>query len=67
MSAIRKPDAELLRGDTEIFAIDSRAARVKALTDRAVQTKTRSVARWPVDRLHRNDEQKLPVTCRTCI
>ncbi len=33
-SAIRKPDAEYLRGDTEIYAIDLETLEAKALTDR---------------------------------
>jgi dipeptidyl aminopeptidase/acylaminoacyl peptidase len=35
VSAIRKPDAELLRGDSEIYAIDVKTGATKALTDRA--------------------------------
>ena len=35
VSAIRKPDAELLRGDTEIFAINLASGAIKALTDRS--------------------------------
>src|SRR2546425_6368075 len=34
VSAIRKPDAEYLRGDSEIYAIDLKSLDVKALTDR---------------------------------
>jgi dipeptidyl aminopeptidase/acylaminoacyl peptidase len=34
VSGIRKPDAEYLRGDSEIYAIDVRTKEVKALTDR---------------------------------
>jgi dipeptidyl aminopeptidase/acylaminoacyl peptidase len=34
VSAIRKPDAEFLRGDTEIFAVDVKTGNAKALTDR---------------------------------
>ncbi len=34
VSAIRKPDAEYLRGDSEIYAIDVATGAVKALTDR---------------------------------
>jgi len=33
-SAIRKPDAEYQRGDTEIYSIDINSLEVKALTDR---------------------------------
>ncbi len=33
-SAIRKPDAEYLRGDTEIYAVDLETLDVEALTDR---------------------------------
>ncbi|HXG63974.1 MAG TPA: S9 family peptidase, partial [Blastocatellia bacterium] len=33
-SAIRKPDAEYLRGDTEIYAVDLATLEVKTLTDR---------------------------------
>jgi dipeptidyl aminopeptidase/acylaminoacyl peptidase len=35
VSAIRKPDAEYLRGDSEIYAVDLASLEVKALTDRA--------------------------------
>ena len=34
ISAIRKPDAEYLRGDSEIYAIDLKTLDVKSLTDR---------------------------------
>lgn len=34
VSAIRKPDAEYLRGDSEIYAVDLRTLDIKALTDR---------------------------------
>ncbi|MCI0486216.1 MAG: S9 family peptidase [Blastocatellia bacterium] len=34
VSAIRKPDAEYLRGDSEIYAINMKTLEVKALTDR---------------------------------
>jgi len=34
VSAIRKPDAEYLRGDSEIYAVDLQSLEVKALTDR---------------------------------
>lgn len=34
ISGIRKPDAEYLRGDSEIYAIDLETLEVKALTDR---------------------------------
>src|SRR6266404_4253294 len=34
VSAIRKPDAEYLRGDSEIYAIDLKTLEVKPLTDR---------------------------------
>ncbi|HXF06447.1 MAG TPA: S9 family peptidase [Blastocatellia bacterium] len=34
VSAIRKPDAEYLRGDSEIYAVDLRTLEIKALTDR---------------------------------
>jgi len=34
VSAIRKPDAEYLKGDSEIYAIDLKTLEVKALTDR---------------------------------
>lgn len=34
VSGIRKPDAEYLRGDTEIYAIDMASGAIKALTDR---------------------------------
>ena len=34
MSAIRKPEAEYLRGDSEIYAIDLETLEVKPLTDR---------------------------------
>jgi dipeptidyl aminopeptidase/acylaminoacyl peptidase len=34
LSAIREPDAELLRGDTEIFAVDVKTGNARALTDR---------------------------------
>lgn len=33
-SGIRKPDAEYLRGDSEIYAVDVQSLEVKALTDR---------------------------------
>jgi len=33
-SAIRKPDAEYLRGDTEIYAVDLGTLKIRALTDR---------------------------------
>ena len=33
VSSIRKPDAEYLRGDSEIYAIDLKTLEVKALTD----------------------------------
>jgi dipeptidyl aminopeptidase/acylaminoacyl peptidase len=33
-SAIRKPDAEYLRGDTEIYAVDLKSLEIRALTDR---------------------------------
>lgn len=33
-SAIRKPDAEYLQGDTEIYAVDVKTLEIKALTDR---------------------------------
>src|SRR6185503_9893935 len=35
VSAIRKPDAEYLRGDSEIYAIDLKTLEVKALTTRS--------------------------------
>lgn len=35
VSGIRKPDAEYLRGDSEIYAIDLATLEVKALTDRS--------------------------------
>ena len=31
---LRKPDAEYMRGDSEIYAIDLESSQVKALTDR---------------------------------
>jgi dipeptidyl aminopeptidase/acylaminoacyl peptidase len=34
VSGIRKPDAEFLRGDSEIYAVDLETLAVKALTDR---------------------------------
>jgi dipeptidyl aminopeptidase/acylaminoacyl peptidase len=34
VSGIRKPDAELLRGDSEIYAIDVKTSNVRTLTDR---------------------------------
>lgn len=34
VSALRKPDAEYLRGDSEIYAVDLRTLDIKALTDR---------------------------------
>lgn len=34
VSAIRKPDAEYLRGDSEIYAVDLKTLEVKPLTDR---------------------------------
>lgn len=34
VSSIRKPDAEYLRGDSEIYSIDLKTLEVKALTDR---------------------------------
>lgn len=34
VSAIRKPDAEYLKGDSEIYAVDAQTLEVKALTDR---------------------------------
>jgi len=34
LSAIRKPEAEYLRGDSEIYAVDLKTLEVKALTDR---------------------------------
>jgi len=34
ISAIRKPEAEYLRGDSEIYAIDLKSLEIKALTDR---------------------------------
>ena len=34
ISGIRKPDAEYLRGDTEIYAIDVKSGSIRALTDR---------------------------------
>jgi dipeptidyl aminopeptidase/acylaminoacyl peptidase len=34
VSAIRKPDAEYLKGDSEIYAIDAKSLEVKHLTDR---------------------------------
>ncbi|NIM57392.1 MAG: prolyl oligopeptidase family serine peptidase [Candidatus Aminicenantes bacterium] len=33
-SAIRKPDAEYLRGDSEIYSVDLSTLKIKALTDR---------------------------------
>ncbi|MDW7761701.1 MAG: S9 family peptidase [Acidobacteriota bacterium] len=33
-SAIRKPDAEYLRGDTEIYAVDLKSLEIRTLTDR---------------------------------
>lgn len=33
-SAIRKPDAEYLRGDSEIYSVDLQTLEIKALTDR---------------------------------
>jgi dipeptidyl aminopeptidase/acylaminoacyl peptidase len=33
-SSIRKPDAEYLRGDSEIYAVDMKTLEIKALTDR---------------------------------
>lgn len=33
-SAIRKPDAEYLRGDTEIYAVDLQTLEIRTLTDR---------------------------------
>jgi dipeptidyl aminopeptidase/acylaminoacyl peptidase len=35
VSGMRKPDAEYLRGDSEIYAIDVRTGETRALTDRA--------------------------------
>ncbi len=35
VSAIRKPDAEYLRGDSEIYAVDLARLEIKALTDRS--------------------------------
>ena len=34
ISSIRKPDAEYLRGDSEIYSVDMKTLEVKALTDR---------------------------------
>ena len=34
LSAIRKPDAEYLRGDSEIYAVDLKTLEIKPLTDR---------------------------------
>src|SRR5262245_9610222 len=34
ISGIRKPDAEYLRGDSEIYAVDLQSGQVKTLTDR---------------------------------
>ena len=34
ISSIRKPDAEYLRGDSEIYAVDLKTLDIKALTDR---------------------------------
>jgi Tol biopolymer transport system component len=34
VSSIRKPDAEYLRGDSEIYAVDMKTLEVKTLTDR---------------------------------
>ena len=54
VSSIRKPDAEYLRGDSEIYAIDLKTLEVKALTrPRRSRRKPASLARWPLDRLYR--------------
>ncbi len=34
LSGIRKPDAEYLRGDSEVYALDLATSQIKALTDR---------------------------------
>ncbi|HEV8486027.1 MAG TPA: S9 family peptidase [Blastocatellia bacterium] len=34
ISSIRKPDAEYLRGDSEIYAVDMKTLEIKSLTDR---------------------------------
>ena len=53
VSAIRKPEAEYLRGDSEIYAIDLASLAVTALTDRSgPDSAPAGLARRQVDRLH---------------